>query len=70
MLGGDWLVFIRYPILYVSCQGICMLGTVVYIVYISPRAMRILGLYHSLSFQIYVLYDLKNQACNIYKYRT
>ena len=24
----------------------------------------------SLSFQIYVPYDLKNQACNIYKYRT
>ena len=24
----------------------------------------------SKSFQIYVLYDLKNQVCNIYKYRT
>ena len=24
----------------------------------------------SISFQIYVPYDLKNQACNIYKYRT
>ena len=24
----------------------------------------------SLSFQIYVPYDLKNQACNNYKYRT
>ena len=23
-----------------------------------------------LSFQMYVQYDLKNQACNIYKYRT
>ena len=45
MLGGDWLVFIKYPVLYVSRQGICMLGTVVYIVYISPLAMRILGLY-------------------------
>ena len=29
----------------VSRQGISMLGTVVYIVYISPRAMRISGLY-------------------------
>ena len=38
----------RVPALYVSCQGICMLGTVVYIVYISPRAMCILGLYHKL----------------------
>ena len=36
----------RVPALYVSCQGICMLGTVVYIVYISPCAMCILGLYH------------------------
>ena len=46
MLGGDWLVFIKYPCFIVSRQGIYMLGTVVYIVYISPRAMRISGLYH------------------------
>ena len=45
MLSDDWLMFIKYPCFIVSRQGIYMLGTVVYIVYILLRAMCISGLY-------------------------
>ena len=45
MLSDDWLCLSMYLSFMVSRQGISMLGTGVYIVYISPRAMRISGLY-------------------------
>ena len=35
-----------------------------------PLGEKLKKLKFSISFQIYVSYDLKNQVCNIYKYRT
>ena len=59
----------KYPPFIASRQGIYMLGTAGYIVYVLPRAVRISGLYHVFSTPIPAISALFKTPSKTVKYR-